>query len=99
MLIMKKETRSYIINILKSEYFLIDLINMIIAIAVLAFAIIAFITGKMSSFGIVFVCGALMSIANLIKTLMRKSLMGSILFSGLTVLMFIMTFVIYGFYL
>lgn len=96
---MKKETRSYILNILKSEYFVIDLINMVIGILVLVFAIIAFLHGNMESFGLVFLLGAAMSIFNLVKSVMRKSLMGMVVFSGLTLSMFAMIFVIYGYFL
>lgn len=96
---MKKETRSYILNILKSEYFVIDLINMLIGILVLVFAVIAFVQGNMENFGLVFLLGAAMSIFNLIKSVMRKSLMGMVVFSGLTLSMFAMIFVIYGYFL
>lgn len=96
---MKKETKSYILNIIKSDYFIIDLVNMIVGIAVLAFAVIAFINGSMSSFGLVFILGALMSLINLAKSLMRKSYMGIFVFVGLTGAMFAMIFVIYGYFL
>lgn len=96
---MKKETRSYILNILKSEYFVIDLINMLIGILVLAFAVIAFVHGSMENFGLVFLLGAAMSIFNLVKSVMRKSIMGMVVFSGLTLSMFAMIFVIYGYFL
>lgn len=96
---MKKETRSYIVNILKSEFFLIDLINMIVGIAVLSFALLAFIKGSMELFGVVFIFGAVLSILNLLKVIIRRSLMGILAFSGLTISMFVMISVIYGYFL
>lgn len=96
---MKKETSTYILNITKSEYFLIDLLNLFLGMAILVFSVIAFINGKMESFGIVFILGAILSILNLIKTIMRKSFIGIALFSGLTVGMFVMIAVLYGYFL
>lgn len=96
---MKKETKSYILNILKSEYFVIDLINMLIGIAVLSSAIIAFIDGSIEMFGIVFVLGATLSVFNLIKSFKRRSRMGIVVFLGLTTAMSIMISVIYGYFL
>ncbi|MDO4967091.1 MAG: hypothetical protein Q4E51_10360 [Lachnospiraceae bacterium] len=96
---MKKESRSYVLNIMKSEYFIIDLINMVIGIAVLVLAVFAFIKGAMETFGVVFILGCAMSIFNMIKCIMRKSAMGIIVFSGLTVAMFVMVSVIYGYFL
>lgn len=96
---MKKETSTYIINIAKSEYFFIDFLNQLIGIAILVFSVIAFMTGAMETFGFVFILGALLSIFNLVKTLKRKSIVGSMMFSGLTIAMFAMIAVIYGYFL
>ena len=84
---------------MKSEYFIIDLINMVIGMAVLCLAVFAFITGKMETFGIVFILGCAMSIFNMIKCIMRKSPMGIVIFSGLTIAMFALISVIYGYFL
>jgi len=96
---MNKETRTYILNITKSEYFLIDLLNLLAGIAVLIFSIKSFITGRMENFGLVFIIGAILSLFNLIKTAMRKSFVGMLLFSVLTIAMFVMIAVIYGYFL
>lgn len=96
---MKKETSTYILNITKSEYFIIDLTNLFIGIGVLVFSVMAFISGELKTFGLVFILGALLSLLNLVKTVMRKSIVGMMLFAGLTVAMFVMIVVIYGYFL
>lgn len=96
---MKKETKAYILNILKSEYFAIDLVNMFVGIAVLAMAVFAFITGSIMDFFGVFIMGAILATIHLFKSVKRKSPMGIVMFSGLTVAMFAMLCIIYGYFI
>lgn len=96
---MKKETKAYILNILKSEYFGIDLVNMLVGIAVLGMSVLAFITGSITDFFIVFILGALLATIHLFKSVKRKSPMGMVMFSGLTIAMFAMICIIYGYFL
>ncbi len=71
---MKKETRAYIKNTIKNDFFVIDLVNLILGIAILVLAVLSVIDGtKVIMFSMVFIFGAVLMVLNFYKGLKKKS--------------------------
>ena len=94
---MNKETISYVRHILRSDYVQIDFINAMLAVAIIVVSFIAFISGDVSLFGTVFILGAALALFNFIKSVMRKSTMGIIVFLGIIPVMIGVAFFIFNY--
>lgn len=77
---MNKETLSYIRHIMGSDFVQIDIFNAMLALAIIVVSLCAFITGNMSMFGISFVLGAILALFNMIKSIMKKTPLGALIF-------------------
>ena len=78
---MNKEKVAYVKHILGSDFVQLDFFNVIIALSIIVVSFIAFITGRVSFFGIAFILGAVLAFFNMIKSIMKKSAMGVAVFS------------------
>lgn len=80
---MKKETKAYIGNVVKSNFFLVDFINVILGIAILILAFFSILEGgQMILFSFVFLLGMLLMILNCYKSIRKKSMVMSIAFGA-----------------
>ncbi len=93
---MNKDTKIYIKNITKNDYFFIDLVNMMLGVFVILLSIVAFSTGgdKMI-FAAEFLVGAILAIVNLVKSVLKKSNSSSLLFTVMFFAMVVMIAVVY----
>ncbi len=74
---MKKESKAYIKNVVKNEFFFIDLINVILGIMILVLSALSlFDSGRMLRFAIVFILGTVLMALNCYKCLRKKSFLG-----------------------
>jgi len=74
---MKKETKAYIKNVVKNEFFFVDLINVILGIAILVLAALSlFDSDSMLRFAIVFILGTVLMALNCYKCIRKKSILG-----------------------
>lgn len=77
---MNKETISYVRHIMSSDFVQLDFLNAILAIAIIVISLIAFVSGNIMFFGISFILGDVLVLFNMIKCIMKKSVMGVIAF-------------------
>ncbi len=87
---MKKETRTYFKNVVRTTGFAIDVINMILGVAIIVFAVIALSGGedRMDLFPLVFVLGAILSGLNAYKIMRQNKLFG-VFFAAFGILLLI----------
>lgn len=79
---MNKETISYVRHIMGSDFVQLDFLNAILAIAIIVVSLIAFVSGNTMFFGVSFILGDVLVLFNMIKCIMKKSVMGVIVFLG-----------------
>jgi len=91
---MKKETVSYVKHILGSDYVQIDFLNAVVALAIIAVSFIAFISDNVLFFCIAFILGAVLALFNLIKSIMKKSALGSVVFGAMVPVLLAVAFFI-----
>lgn len=85
---MKKETKAYISNVVKSNFFLVDFINVILGIAILILAFLSILEGgQMILFSLVFLLGMLLMLLNCYKSIRKKSMVMSIAFGAFAVVL------------
>lgn len=75
---MKKETKAYIKNVVKNQFFFVDLINVILGITILVLAAMSLFDTSMLRFAIVFILGTVLMALNCYKCIRKKSLLGVI---------------------
>lgn len=80
---MKKETKAYIANVVKSNFFLVDLINVILGVAILVLAFFSILEGgQIILLQFVFLLGMILMILNCYKSIRKKSMAMSIAFGA-----------------
>ena len=77
---MNKETISYVRHIMGSDFVQLDFFNTMIALAIIVVSFIAFISGNIIFFVVAFILGAILALFNMIKSIMKKSPMGTVVF-------------------
>lgn len=92
---MNKDTKIYIKNITKNDFFFIDLVNLMLGLFIIFLFIMAMITGgdKMF-FAAEFLVGAILAVVNLVKSILKKSNSSSFLFVSMFFAMAIMIAVV-----
>lgn len=80
---MNKETISYIRHIMGSDFVQLDFFNVLLAISIIVVSFIAFISDNVTFFCIAFVLGAILALFNMIKSIMKKSVLGTIVFAAI----------------
>ncbi len=93
---MSKKFQVYKQNILKQEFFVLDVINFLLGAVIIVIAAIAlFGEGNLILHSLVFLLGGILMLLNTIKNLKRKSLL-AVTFALFTVLMFgIFAYILY----
>jgi len=72
---MKKETKAYVKNVIKSEFFFVDLINVILGIAIVALTFLSLLyNGQMIWFSFVFLLGMVLMALNCYKGIRQKTI-------------------------
>lgn len=83
---------------MRSDYVQIDVLNAMISTAIIVLAFVAFANGgNLSIIGSEFALGAVLGLFNLVKSIMKKTIVGIIVFSGIVVVLSIATFVVFGY--
>ncbi|MBP5384370.1 MAG: hypothetical protein J6Y57_05285 [Lachnospiraceae bacterium] len=96
---MNKKIQAYKKNMLKQEFFLLDVTNLILGIAIIVVTVLALMgEGGALMHSLVFLLGGIMMLLNTIKNVRRQSLL-AVTFAVFTILMFgIYAYILY-FYL
>lgn len=95
---MKKETVSYVRHIMRSDFVQLDIFNAMISVAIIVLAFVAFSSGgNLGIIGAEFILGAVLGLFNLIKSIMKRTPAGILVFSGIVVVLSIAAFVIFGY--
>ena len=92
---MNKEAISYIRHIMGSDFVQLDFFNVLLAIAIIVFSFVAFSSGNVAFFGVSFILGDLLVLFNMIKSVMKRSAMGVVVFGALVVFLAGVVFYIY----
>jgi len=94
---MKKEVKSYFKSVTKNEFFLLDMINIILGIGILVFTGISFVNkANLWSYLIVFILASILMALNMYKNIKKNSSM-YIIFGFFTLMMVIITiFIVAG---
>lgn len=92
---MNKESISYVRHIMGSDFVQLDFINVMISIAIIVVSFVAFATGRIALFGAAFIIGDVLVFFNLIKTIMKKSFTGIVVFGFLLIVLTAVVFYIY----
>ena len=93
---MGKRFQVYKQNMLKQEYFVLDVVNLILGTAIIVLtALTLFGQGGVYIHALIFLLGGILMLLNTIKNMRRKSLLG-VTFAVFTVLMFgIFAYILY----
>lgn len=92
---MNKETISYVRHIMGSDFVQLDFFNVMLAVAIIIVSLVAFVSGNIVFFGIAFVLGDVLVFFNMIKCVMKKTVVGIISFGTLFVALAFVVFFIY----
>ena len=92
---MDRETVSYVRHIMSSDFVQLDFFNAMIALAIVVVSFFAFVSGGVTLFGTVFVLGAFLAFFNAIKSYMKRSVLGIIVFGMMTVALAVMALVVF----
>ena len=84
---MNKEAISYVRHIMGSDYVQLDFFNTVLATAIIVVSFLAFSSGNIIFFGVSFILGDMLVLFNMIKSIMKKSAMGVIVFGALTLVL------------
>ena len=84
---MNKEAISYVRHIMGSDYVQLDFFNTVLATAIIVVSFLAFSSGNTIFFGVSFILGDMLVLFNMIKSIMKKSAMGVIVFGALTLVL------------
>lgn len=92
---MNKDTKTYIKNITKNDFFFIDLVNVMLGLFIIFLFIVAMFTGEDKMFfAAEFLVGAILAMVNLVKSVLKKSTSSSFLFAAMFFAMAIMIAII-----
>ena len=80
---MNKETISYVRHIMRSDFVQLDFVNVLLAVSIVAVSFIAFINNSITLFCATFILGAVLAFFNMIKSIMRKSALGTVVFAAI----------------
>ena len=92
---MNKESISYVRHIMSSDFVQIDFFNVLISVAIIVISFIAFGSGNFVFFGIAFILGDALVFFNMIKSIMKKTALGVVVFSTLTIVLAFVVFYIF----
>ena len=92
---MNKETVSYIKHIMGSEFVRLDVLNVLLAAGVISVSFIAFITGRVMLFSVVFLIGAVLAFFNAVKTVKKKSVLGTVVFAVMALVLAFASFFVF----
>ena len=70
-----------------SDYVQLDFFNTVLATAIIVVSFLAFSSGNIIFFGVSFILGDMLVLFNMIKSIMKKSAMGVIVFGALTLVL------------
>lgn len=94
---MKKETRSYLKNVAKNEFFILDIVNVALGIGILIFTGISFVNkASLISYLFIFLLASVLMALNTYKNVKKNSSLG-VVFGFFTLMMIIISgFIIAG---
>lgn len=92
---MNKKFRIYRDNLIRQEFFVLDIINLILGTVVLACAVFAMLGGSLMMHMLVFLLGGTLMLLNMVKNIRRRSML-AVAFAVFTVLLYsLCVFVLY----
>ena len=77
-----------------SDFVQLDFFNVLLAVSIVVVSFIAFISDNVTFFCVAFVLGALLSLFNMIKSIMKKSVLGTVVFAAIIPVLILAVFVI-----
>ena len=92
---MRNEAKAYFKNVIKSDFFIVDLINTVLGIGMIIMVVFSIASrGNIVSFAVTFILGSGIAILNLVKAIYRRSVFSILLFGLFTVFMLAMSLVL-----
>lgn len=94
---MNKESVSYVRHIMGSDFVQLDFVNVLISIAIIVISFIAILSGNVLFFGISFILGDVLVLFNMIKSIMKKTILGTVVFATMVLALGIVVLYIFRF--